>query len=140
MQDIYLPQADFFWHYATKSINKENDWCIIWSIMFKYQSSLRMYAVFFLPGHRTKVSYRNHPELSTNPYFEKRLEFLCKWVDDLASEEHRFQYFTRNPVTNEKHRKKIEDSRWEENKKEGLTNPDAPQKIESLHIALQTSW
>eukprot|EP00592_Proboscia_alata_P010246 CAMPEP_0194352544 /NCGR_PEP_ID=MMETSP0174-20130528/978_1 /TAXON_ID=216777 /ORGANISM="Proboscia alata, Strain PI-D3" /LENGTH=346 /DNA_ID=CAMNT_0039120685 /DNA_START=163 /DNA_END=1203 /DNA_ORIENTATION=- len=76
-------------------------------------------------------------DLSTNPYLEKHLEFLCQWVDDLASEQHKFQYFARNLARNEKHRKKNEGSRSEENKEEGWTSPDAPRRMESLLIANQ---
>jgi len=74
-------------------------------------------------------------DLSTNPYFEKHLEFLCQWVDDVASEQHKFQYFVRNLAKNEEHRKKNEGSRSEENKKEDSTNPDVPRRMESLLIA-----
>ena len=30
-------------------------------------------------------------DLSTNPYLEKNLEYLCAWVDDLANEQYKFQ-------------------------------------------------
>eukprot|EP00622_Pseudochattonella_farcimen_P000562 FR735085.1.p1 GENE.FR735085.1~~FR735085.1.p1 ORF type:complete len:258 (+),score=59.49 FR735085.1:65-775(+) len=35
-------------------------------------------------------------DLSTNPYLEKNLEYLCDWVDDLATEQYKFQQYARN--------------------------------------------
>lgn len=35
-------------------------------------------------------------DLSTNPYLEKNLEFLCNWIDDLSNEQHKFNQYTRN--------------------------------------------
>jgi len=43
-------------------------------------------------------------DMSTNPYLEKHLEFLCTWVDDLSQEQHKFQYWTRSTKRN--HRNK----------------------------------
>lgn len=34
-------------------------------------------------------------DLSTNPFLEKNLEYLCEWVDDLAQEQNKFQYYAR---------------------------------------------
>lgn len=34
-------------------------------------------------------------DLSTNPYLEKHLEFLCTWVDDLREEQHKFSGMAR---------------------------------------------
>jgi len=61
-------------------------------------------------------------DLSTNPYLEKHLEFLCSWVDDLAAEQHKFQYYTRNT----RGRRKDE---WNSN--------EAPKRMESLLMANQ---
>lgn len=35
-------------------------------------------------------------DLSTNPYLEKNLEFLCNWIDDLSNEQQKFNQYTRN--------------------------------------------
>jgi translation initiation factor 3 subunit H len=62
-------------------------------------------------------------DLSTNPYLEKHLEFLCSWVDDLSQEQHKFQYWARN------------------NKRRGNSAPkeqtEAPKRLESLLITNQ---
>lgn len=64
-------------------------------------------------------------DLSTNPYLEKHLEFLCSWVDDLSQEQHKFQYWARN------------------NKRRGNNNSapkeqtEAPKRLESLLITNQ---
>lgn len=34
-------------------------------------------------------------DLSTNPYLEKNLEFLCNWIDDLSGEQFKFNQYTR---------------------------------------------
>mmetsp|Transcript_27804 Transcript_27804/g.42071 ORF Transcript_27804/g.42071 Transcript_27804/m.42071 type:complete len:287 (+) Transcript_27804:97-957(+) len=60
-------------------------------------------------------------DLSTNPYLEKHLEFLCSWVDDLSQEQHKFQYWARSNKRNRN--------------KEG--NSEAPNKLESLLITNQ---
>jgi len=35
-------------------------------------------------------------DLSSNPYLEKHLEYLCHWVDDLSEEQAKFGYYMRN--------------------------------------------
>jgi translation initiation factor 3 subunit H len=35
-------------------------------------------------------------DLSTNPFLEKNLEFLVECLDDLSSEQTKFQYYQRN--------------------------------------------
>jgi translation initiation factor 3 subunit H len=86
-------------------------------------------------------------DLSTNPYLEKHLEFLSGWVDDLASEQHKFQYYTRqlarggaNPAetTNPKDRKPKKGEKKEEGTTgEGWASSDAPRRMESLLITNQ---
>ncbi|CAM9490258.1 unnamed protein product, partial [Sphacelaria rigidula] len=46
-------------------------------------------------------------DLSTNPYLEKNLEFLCNWIDDLSNEQIKFNQYTRNVQ-----RQKQEHTRW----------------------------
>jgi translation initiation factor 3 subunit H len=65
-------------------------------------------------------------DLSTNPYLEKHLEFLCSWVDDLAVEQHKFQYYTRN--TRGRQRKE---------QREQWNSGDAPKRLESLLMTNQ---
>ena len=92
-------------------------------------------------------------DLSTNPFLEKNLEFLCEWVDDLSMEMSRFQNYER-----QSQRQKAEQQRWiqkrrEENKlrrdsgeaplpEEDPTNPifkpvPQPSRLEALLISNQ---
>ena len=75
-------------------------------------------------------------DLSTNPYLEKHLEFLCGWVDDLAAEQQKFQYYTR-----QLNRGGGKDGRRGGGKKDdgvdAWANSDAPRRMESLLIANQ---
>mmetsp|Transcript_6606 Transcript_6606/g.9648 ORF Transcript_6606/g.9648 Transcript_6606/m.9648 type:complete len:336 (+) Transcript_6606:92-1099(+) len=75
-------------------------------------------------------------DLSTNPYLEKHLEFLCSWVDDLAAEQHKFQYFSRSLSKGGKHRK---EKTPEEVKaaEEGWEGTNAPNRMESLLVSNQ---
>lgn len=68
-------------------------------------------------------------DLSTNPYLEKHLEFLCGWVDDLAAEQHKFQYYTRQLSRGGKDNRR--------GGKEGWASSDAPRRLESLLISNQ---
>jgi len=78
-------------------------------------------------------------DLSTNPYLEKHLEFLCTWVDDLATEQHKFQYYTRNLSRNNRNdkRNKGKDSAETKTTDEGWASNDAPKRMESLLISNQ---
>jgi translation initiation factor 3 subunit H len=69
-------------------------------------------------------------DLSMNPYLEKHLEFLCGWVDDLSTEQHKFQYFSRQLARKGKD-KSIKRS------KEDWAGSDAPRRMESLLISNQ---
>ena len=70
-------------------------------------------------------------DLSTNPYLEKHLEFMCGWVDDLAAEQQKFQYYTRQLS-----RGGGKDNRRGK-KDEGWNSSDAPRRMESLLISNQ---
>jgi translation initiation factor 3 subunit H len=84
-------------------------------------------------------------DLSTNPYLEKHLEFLSGWVDDLASEQHKFQYYTRqlarggNAAADNKDRKQKKGGKdaAEASTGEGWASSDAPRRMESLLITNQ---
>lgn len=78
-------------------------------------------------------------DLSTNPYLEKHLEFLCTWVDDLASEQYKFQHFTRSLRNNADTRNKGRKAKDEMAAaiSEGWTKPDAPKRMESLLMSNQ---
>eukprot|EP00814_Leptocylindrus_danicus_P001955 CAMPEP_0116032668 /NCGR_PEP_ID=MMETSP0321-20121206/18313_1 /TAXON_ID=163516 /ORGANISM="Leptocylindrus danicus var. danicus, Strain B650" /LENGTH=293 /DNA_ID=CAMNT_0003508161 /DNA_START=30 /DNA_END=911 /DNA_ORIENTATION=+ len=62
-------------------------------------------------GGRFKCDYEQL-DLEKDSYVEKNLELMCSWVDDLANEQHKFQYYAR-------HQKK---------------DDDAPKRLESLLI------
>lgn len=79
-------------------------------------------------------------DLSTNPYLEKHLEFLCTWVDDLASEQQKFQYYTRQLNQNKRGaewRKQNNKPEAEEGDGEGWASSAAPKRMESLLISNQ---
>lgn len=76
-------------------------------------------------------------DLSTNPYLEKHLEFLCNWVDDLAAEQYKFQHYTRglrNSVGRDNDRGK--NKQHKENVaaaiEDGWARTEAPKRLESL--------
>ncbi|CAM9509558.1 unnamed protein product [Chrysoparadoxa australica] len=92
-------------------------------------------------------------DLSTNPYLEKNLEFLCSWIDDLGNEQWKFQNYARNAlkfkheagrISNER-KKKINDERRAAGQ-EPLANddpaflerkPEPPGRLEGLLISNQ---
>lgn len=103
-------------------------------------------------GDRVDCDF-NRLDLSTNPYLEKNLEFLCNWIDDLSNEQMKFNQYARNLQ-----RQKQEQARWLQKRKQ--TNderraagddllPDeefaldkkleAPVRMESLLISNQIS-
>lgn len=72
-------------------------------------------------------------DLSTNPYLEKHLTFLCSWVDELASEQQKFQYYARQLNQNKKGNWKNKSSNVDdEGLEEGWANVNAPRRMESL--------
>ncbi len=95
-------------------------------------------------------------DLSTQRYLEKNLELLCSWVDDLASEQWKFQNYSRNLQ-----RQKNEQARWMDRRRRvneerrangeaplpdddkdlppGERKIDAPNRLESLLISTQIS-
>eukprot|EP00956_Cyclotella_meneghiniana_P020760 scaffold37078_cov117-Cyclotella_meneghiniana.AAC.8 len=78
-------------------------------------------------------------DLSTNPYLEKHLEFLCNWVDDLAAEQYKFSHYTRNLRANaggERKGRKAKDE-MAHAIEEGWARPDAPKRMESLLMSNQ---
>ena len=64
-------------------------------------------------------------DMSTNPYLEKHLEFLCSWVDDLAVEQQKFQYYARQLA------------RQDKKSSASAVRPEVPRRMESLLIANQ---
>jgi translation initiation factor 3 subunit H len=64
-------------------------------------------------------------DLSTHPYLEKHLEFLCGWVDELAGEQQKFQYYTRHLA------------RSNNKSKESWESSEAPKRMESLLVSNQ---
>lgn len=82
-------------------------------------------------------------DLSTNPYLEKHLEFMCTWVDELAAEQSKFQYYMRGLARNERasrfdKRNQSKDGAKEKvTAKEAWASNDAPRRMESLLISNQ---
>eukprot|EP00522_Entomoneis_paludosa_P007825 CAMPEP_0172444120 /NCGR_PEP_ID=MMETSP1065-20121228/4221_1 /TAXON_ID=265537 /ORGANISM="Amphiprora paludosa, Strain CCMP125" /LENGTH=292 /DNA_ID=CAMNT_0013194541 /DNA_START=168 /DNA_END=1046 /DNA_ORIENTATION=+ len=73
-------------------------------------------------------------DMSTNPYLEKHLEFLCGWVDELSSEQHKFQYYarqlSRGGDKGKNRRNKVDEA-------EAWASSEAPRRMESLLISNQ---
>jgi len=78
-------------------------------------------------------------DLSTNPYLEKHLEFVCTWVDELASEQQKFQYYTRQLNQGKKGdwRKNKNATNNEDEEGEGWSSSAAPKRMESLLVSNQ---
>jgi translation initiation factor 3 subunit H len=79
-------------------------------------------------------------DLSTNPYLEKHLEFLCSWVDDLAAEQYKFQHYTRglrNNVDNRNAKGRKAKEELAAAIEEGWARNDAPRRLESLLMTNQ---
>ncbi len=95
-------------------------------------------------------------DLSTQPYLERNLEFLCTWIDDLASEQWKFQNYSRNLQRQKHDRARWLDRRRRTNEERrangeaplpdddkdlppGDRKIDAPNRMESLLISTQIS-
>lgn len=83
-------------------------------------------------------------DLSTNTYLEKHLEFLSSWVDDLATEQNKFQYYTRG-LSRSSNKYDNKRNRQQNNNKgddavsaaDAWKSNDAPSRMESLLISNQ---
>jgi len=64
-------------------------------------------------------------DMSAQPYLEKHLESMCGWVDELAAEQQKFQYYTRHLA------------RGNNKSKAGWKSPEAPSRMESLLVTNQ---
>mmetsp|Transcript_14482 Transcript_14482/g.21509 ORF Transcript_14482/g.21509 Transcript_14482/m.21509 type:complete len:336 (-) Transcript_14482:27-1034(-) len=97
-------------------------------------------------GQKSKCDFERL-DLSTNPFLEKNLEFLCGWVDDLSAEQWKFQNYARLIQKNgkakvvDKRRKGGDDKKTgDEMEEEGLEKKlDPPNRLESLLISAQIS-
>jgi len=76
-------------------------------------------------------------DLSTSPYLEKHLEFMCTWVDDLITEQHKFQHYTRSLSRNDKKFSRTGGKKKEEELQIAWSANDAPRRMESLLISNQ---
>lgn len=77
-------------------------------------------------------------DLSMDPYLEKHLEFMSGWVDDLAAEEHKFQYYSRQLSRGGNDRYKGKRGKKEiEDNGDGWASSDAPRRMESLLLSNQ---
>lgn len=75
-------------------------------------------------------------DLSTNPFLEKNLEFLIEYIDDLAAEQNRFQYWQRNAEKQALiHKKSLEEGAEEDENSQKQTPP--PSRLDSLLITNQ---
>lgn len=68
-------------------------------------------------------------DMSTQPYLEKHLELMCGWVDDLAAEQQKFQYFTRHLARSSGGNKGKIAAGWASN--------EAPRRMEALLVTNQ---
>jgi translation initiation factor 3 subunit H len=93
------------------------------------------------PQYETDTTF-DRLDLSTNPYLEKHLEFLSTWVDDLAAEQGKFQFYSRAVA------RASGDTRRGGDKRRGVNNAkisvksawqssEAPRRIDSLLISNQ---
>ena len=73
-------------------------------------------------------------DLSTNPYLEKHLEYLSTWVDDLAAEQTKFNYYTKGLARGENRRKNGGEA---VDAKEAWKSAEAPRRLDSLLISNQ---
>jgi len=75
-------------------------------------------------------------DLGTDTYLEKHLELLCNWVDELAAEQNKFQYYARglNRASTDRERDKV-DMRIDMG--EAWKSNEAPRRLESLLITNQ---
>lgn len=79
-------------------------------------------------------------DLSTNPYLEKHLEFMCTWVDDLAAEQSKFQYYMRGLSRNKFDKRgaaAANNAKEKVSAQEAWASSDAPRRLESLLISNQ---
>jgi translation initiation factor 3 subunit H len=83
-------------------------------------------------GSSTVKTTFDRLDLSTNPYLEKHLEFLCGWVDDLAVEQQKMQFYARQ-LHRDKHRRKDTSA----GNTDAWASSDAPRRMESLLITNQ---
>lgn len=95
-------------------------------------------------GHTSDPIYQadttfDRLDLSTNPYLEKQLEFMCTWVDDLAAEQSKFQYYMRGLARANDRRfdKRSHANKEKLNAEEAWASHDAPRRLESLLISNQ---
>ena len=92
------------------------------------------------PAYKADTTF-DRLDLSTNPYLEKHLEFMCTWVDDLAAEQSKFQYYMRALARGEKRFDKRSGTtvgtKEKVDAKEAWASSDAPRRLESLLISNQ---
>lgn len=74
-------------------------------------------------------------DLSTTPYLEKHMKFLCEWVDDLSNEQQKFQSYTRQLEKSNRNAKR--DGEDPINSAKAWESNDAPSRMESLLVANQ---
>ena len=83
-------------------------------------------------------------DLSTNPYLEKHLEYLSTWVDDLAAEQNKFNYYLKglarggntDRATSDR-RKKTQSPDEAVEASQAWKSSEAPRRLDSLLISNQ---
>ena len=81
--------------------------------------------------HKPTEVHFDRLDLSTNPYLEKHLEFLCSWVDDLVTEQTKFQYYAR---TLQRSRRQNNDKGVPKGDNDKWLSSEAPSRMESLLV------
>lgn len=67
--------------------------------------------MYDLQGMKTMNCDFDRLDLSTNPFLEKNLDYLCDWVDELANEQFKFQSYARNTARQRWKRKQENEER-----------------------------
>jgi len=74
-------------------------------------------------------------DLSTNPFLEKNLEFLIECIDDLSTEQNKYQYYQKNLQKQANQKKKQEED--DDTQAPNVKQVQAPSRLESLLITNQ---
>jgi len=82
--------------------------------------------MYDLQGMKTMNCDFDRLDLSTNPFLEKNLDYLCDWVDELANEQFKFQSYARN-TARQRWKRKQENEERRQNGEEPLGDSIDPQ-------------
>jgi translation initiation factor 3 subunit H len=79
-------------------------------------------------------------DLSTNPYLEKHVEYLSNYVDDLTTEQNKFQQYARQVARNtpkDGRNKNKAAAVFTESTRDAWSHQDAPRRFDSLLLTNQ---